>query len=106
MKEWMQGPFLDIAHILNATTAVKENPFPDLFERLFDQHNRESALYDFITFYYTESIPYSKAEVILQNFSQCSNCENWFDRDDLIDTEQIRGGGVGHVCEDCVNTLG
>jgi hypothetical protein len=48
---------------------------------------------------------YQDAKNILENFSRCSSCDEWYDRDELIDTEMMVGGGVGMVCESCVETL-
>lgn len=41
-------------------------------------------------------------EFYLQDYSRCESCENWFLYDDLTDTEGMLNGGIGKVCEQCL----
>ena len=105
MKDWMKGPFLEIKKTENTGPEVI-TLYPHLFKQLFDTTNRYSAFYDYQVFYHTDMRSENDVKVLLENFTQCQCCEQWFDRDDLIDTEQMIGGGTGLQCEDCVSTLG
>jgi hypothetical protein len=104
-KTWMSGPFLDISHYTESVPK-QITIYPELFEQLFNEQNRYSAFYDYFVFYHSSALTYTDAQAILENFTQCQCCEQWFDRDDLVDTEQMIGGGAGLQCEDCVSTLG
>lgn len=33
---------------------------------------------------------------------QCNICKEWFEEDELIDTEGMINGSVGKVCEQCL----
>jgi len=37
-----------------------------------------------------------------RNNQQCNICKEWFEEDELIDTEGMVNGSVGHVCEQCL----
>lgn len=41
-------------------------------------------------------------ELKQKELKQCSQCEEWFDEDDLYDTEEAIGGGCGYLCEQCL----
>jgi hypothetical protein len=105
MKDWMKGPFLNTS----SYTSVKDETitvYPDLFTQLFKPEDRYSAFDSYHTHYYDSNMTVEKTKVLLENFNQCASCNEWFDRDDLVDTEQMIGGGVGDVCEACADTLG
>lgn len=105
MKNWMKGPFLD--HTKYETTMSDTiTLYPDLFQNLFDETSRYNAFYNYRVFYHTDSMSYEEVKYLLENFTQCNSCDEWFDQDELFDTEQIVGGGVGRVCEACIDTLG
>lgn len=105
MKAWMQGPFLDITKYQTNEPEII-TLYPELFEQLFSATSRYSAFDDYRTFYHNDTLSYLDVKVLLENFVQCECCDGWFDRDDLVDTEQMIGGGVGLQCEDCAKTLG
>ena len=105
MKAWMQGPFLDITKYQTSELEVI-TLYPELFQQLFQSESRYSAFDAYRTFYHTSDMSYHDAKVLLENFVRCECCEQWFNRDDLLDTEQVVGGGVGLQCEDCAHTLG
>jgi hypothetical protein len=105
MKDWMKGPFLNTSNY----TSVEDETitlYPDLFTQLFKPEDRYSAFDSYRNYYHDNNITTEKAKVLLENFSQCSSCDEWFDKDDLVDTEQMIGGGVGYACEACTGTLG
>jgi hypothetical protein len=104
MKDWMKGPFLDISKYKDTSPATI-TLYPELFEQLFNDKDKYSAFLDYHDFYHSGRLSYTNVKALLENFTRCESCEQWFDQDDLIDTEQMIGGGVGHVCEDCTNTL-
>jgi hypothetical protein len=103
-KQWMSGPFLDITKYADNTPETI-TVYPELFEELFVEADRYGAFYSYYVHYYSEMHTYQDAKNILENFSRCSSCDEWYDRDELIDTEMMVGGGVGMVCESCVETL-
>lgn len=37
----------------------------------------------------------------LDELQECSICNGWVEKDNLIDTEDKVNGGIGQVCEDC-----
>lgn len=37
----------------------------------------------------------------IEELKQCPLCEEWFEEDELIDTEGLVNGSVGYVCEQC-----
>ena len=38
----------------------------------------------------------------LEELKQCEICHEWFNEDELFDTEGMLNGGVGYVCEQCM----
>jgi hypothetical protein len=106
MKAWMQGPFLDITKYASDDIPTTITLYPDLFETLFDNTDRYNAFYNYRLFYHTDKMNYEEVKYLLENFKQCNSCVEWFDSNELIDTEELIGGGVGHVCEACLDTLG
>ncbi|MEG1506794.1 MAG: hypothetical protein RR478_04800 [Bacilli bacterium] len=42
--------------------------------------------------------------MLMFGIEQC-RCGNYFLEDDMIDTEGMINGGIGKVCEDCVDEL-
>jgi hypothetical protein len=103
-KEWMNGPFLDISHYVD-NTPTTITIYPELFDQLFAPEDRYSAFYTYYTEYRSEMHTLKDVQDILANFTRCASCDNWSDRDELIDTETMVGGGVGMVCESCRETL-
>jgi hypothetical protein len=103
-KEWMNGPFLDISHYVD-NTPTTITIYPELFEQLFAPEDRYSAFYTYYTEYRSEMHTHKDVQDILENFTRCSSCEDWCDKDDLIDTEEMINGGVGYICASCVDSL-
>lgn len=107
LKEWMKGPFLGPEDIKsNDDTPDTITVYPELFARYFEDQDRYSAFHDYWINYQSDALSYDDVVDLLSNFTRCSSCEQWFDRDELLDTEEMIGGGVGYVCEDCAGTLG
>ena len=40
-----------------------------------------------------------------EEMEKCAMCEEYFRHDDLIDTEGMSNGGIGYVCEDCLEDM-
>jgi hypothetical protein len=104
MKDWMKGPFLDPSKYLTDTPETI-SVYSEVFESLFNVTDRYSAFHDYWINYHSDALSYDDVVDLLSNFTRCSSCEQWFDRDDLIDTEEMIGGGIGYACEACVDTL-
>lgn len=41
-------------------------------------------------------------ETDYEELKQCNQCEEWFNEDELYDTEEAIGGGCGYLCEQCL----
>ena len=39
----------------------------------------------------------------IEEMQKCDRCEEYFLEDDLTDTEEMAGGGIGYLCLDCLN---
>lgn len=44
-------------------------------------------------------------EDFLEELTKCSACHNWIKDDELEDTEGRLNGGIGRVCEQCIEDL-
>lgn len=106
MKDWMKGPFLTPADIPATIIPESLNVYSDLFKQHFKPEEINGAFYDFYTKYYTTDMSYSDVNYLLSSFKKCSVCEEWESSDDMEDTTQMIGGGVGDVCSYCVGELG
>lgn len=38
----------------------------------------------------------------IEEMKKCDRCEEWFKEEDLTDTEEMIGGGIGDLCDDCI----
>lgn len=38
----------------------------------------------------------------LEELGACAICQEWFEKDELIDTDGMINGSVGYVCEQCL----
>lgn len=100
MKDWIKGPFLEVSRYKDSTPAVI-TVHKAMFDVIFEEQDRYSAFLDYMDIYHSEALSISDVQDLLQNFQRCASCETWYDRDDLVDTEQMIGGGIGMVCPDC-----
>lgn len=41
-------------------------------------------------------------KIELYELKKCSVCEEYFEEDDLVNTEGMLNGGIGYVCEQCI----
>lgn len=105
MKDWMKGPFLDVTKYIDNTPATI-TVYKELFDSLFQEADKYSAFHDYWIHYHSDALSYTDVTELLENFKQCSSCSQWFDSDELVDTEEMMGGGIGYVCEACASTLG
>lgn len=107
MKDWMKGPFLTPGDIkFNNSTPETITVYPELFAAYFDEKDVYSAFHSYWVYYHSEVLSFADVDSLLQNFTRCVSCEEWFDRDELVDTNEMIGGGIGYVCEACASTLG
>jgi hypothetical protein len=37
------------------------------------------------------------------NLKKCAICDNWEFEEDLTDTTGFLNGGIGYICENCIN---
>jgi hypothetical protein len=105
MKEWMKGPFLTPADILPIPIPKSLNQYDELFAKHFKAEDINGAFYDFYVKYYSADMSYEDVDYLLSSFTRCAVCEEWESRDDMEDSTQMVGGGVGDVCAYCVGVL-
>lgn len=106
MKDWMKGPFLTPVDIQpNYETPDTITVYPELFAHYFDEQDIYSAFHSYWIYYHSDALSYSDVDSLLQSFTRCVSCEEWFDHNELVDTETMIGGGIGHTCEACAGTL-
>ena len=105
MKEWMKGPFLTPADIPVITIPESLNKYNSLFAKHFKSLDINGALYDFYVKYYSTDMSYEDVDYILSSFKKCAVCDEWESSDDMEDTTQMVGGGIGDVCSHCSTNL-
>jgi methionyl-tRNA synthetase len=61
---------------------------------------------DFVgkTPFYQQLCPYCDSDEFI-DMKKCDVCEEYFDPDDLTDTEGMVNGGVGYACPSCLGDM-
>lgn len=46
--------------------------------------------------------PFCESDGTIEEMKECDYCGEWFKEDDLEDTEGAVNGGIGYLCEQCL----
>lgn len=66
----------------------------------FEQEYGVDMLFDSRTYTTTHACPCCD-DTDIKELEQCAVCEEWFEEEDLTDTEGLVNGGIGYVCPQC-----
>src|SRR6056300_1502409 len=105
MKAWMAGPFLTPEDIGKSNIPETITVYSELFELYFDKEDRYDAFYDYYVYYHDSSMSYEEVDYLLSSFTKCAMCDQWCSGDELVDTTQMIGGGIGNVCNYCIGEI-
>lgn len=71
------------------------------FESYYGVDHLFNSSHDFIL----ETCPFCGSDAI-EEMKKCDRCDEWNKEEDLIDTEELSGGGVGFYCVQCAKDCG